>query len=112
LFKDIQHAQLVGLQPLPCLMDHSARQAYFGERKNEYRVLFSFNDEGESSMETHGVTVRTIRILRGPNLFAYMPVLQITLDIGPYEERPSNTFPGFVDRLVAWLPGLEKHECS
>lgn len=63
-------------------------------------------------METHGVTVRTIRILRGPNLFAYMPVLQITLDIGPYEERPSNTFPGFVDRLVAWLPGLEKHECS
>ncbi len=63
-------------------------------------------------METHGVTVRNIRILRGPNLFAYMPVLQITLDIGPYEERASNTFPGFVERLVAWLPGLEKHECS
>ena len=63
-------------------------------------------------METHSVTVRSIRVLRGPNLYAYMPVLKITLDIGPYEERPSNSFPGFVDRLISWLPGLYKHECS
>jgi cyanophycin synthetase len=63
-------------------------------------------------METHGVTVRSIRVLRGPNLYAYMPVLLITIDIGPYEERPSDVFPGFVDRLVAWLPGLRKHGCS
>ncbi len=63
-------------------------------------------------METHGVTVRRIRALRGPNLYAYMPVLQIELDIGPYEERPSDEFPGFVERLTTWLPGLHKHECS
>lgn len=63
-------------------------------------------------METHGVTVRNVQVLCGPNLYAYMPVLQITLDIGPYEERPSNTFPGFVERLVDWLPGLQRHECS
>jgi cyanophycin synthetase len=63
-------------------------------------------------METHGVTVRNVRVLRGPNLFAYKPVLQITLDIGPYEERPSNSFPGFVERITGWLPGLSKHECS
>src|SRR5215203_4831517 len=63
-------------------------------------------------MKTHGVDVRAIGVLCGPNLYAYMPVLQITLDIGPYEEQPSNTFPGFVERLVAWLPGLQKHECS
>lgn len=63
-------------------------------------------------MQTHGVEVRHLRVLRGPNLYAYMPVLQITLDVGPYEERPSNSFPGFVERLVAWLPGLQKHECS
>jgi cyanophycin synthetase len=63
-------------------------------------------------METHQVVVRNLRVLRGPNIHAYMPVLQITLEIGPYEERPSNSFPGFVDRLVAWLPGLHKHECS
>src|SRR5687768_17880619 len=63
-------------------------------------------------MTTHGVTVRNIRVLRGPNLYAYMPVLQVIVDIGEYETRPSNTFPGFVDRLTAWLPGLQKHECS
>jgi cyanophycin synthetase len=63
-------------------------------------------------MDTHQVDVRAIRVLRGPNIYAYMPVLQITLDIGPYEDRPSNSFPGFVERLVAWLPGLQKHECS
>jgi cyanophycin synthetase len=57
-------------------------------------------------METHDVTVRTVRALRGPNLYAFMPVLQIEMDIGPYEERPSNTFPAFVDRLTGWLPGL------
>ncbi|HEY0606414.1 MAG TPA: cyanophycin synthetase [Herpetosiphonaceae bacterium] len=63
-------------------------------------------------METHGISVRSIRALRGPNIHAYMPVLQITLDIGPYEDRPSTAFPGCVERLTAWLPGLEKHECS
>ncbi|MCC7445898.1 MAG: cyanophycin synthetase [Anaerolineae bacterium] len=63
-------------------------------------------------MKTHGVDVRSLRVLRGPNLFAYMPVLHIVMDIGPYEDRPSSSFPGFVERLTAWLPGLHKHECS
>lgn len=63
-------------------------------------------------IESHGVSIRTIRVLRGPNLYAYMPVLQIVMDIGEYEERPSNSFPGFTERITAWLPGLYKHECS
>jgi len=63
-------------------------------------------------MKTHGVDVRSLRVLRGPNLYAYMPVLHIVMDIGPYEDRPSNSFPGFVERLTTWLPGLQKHECS
>jgi cyanophycin synthetase len=66
----------------------------------------------EYDMQTHGVTVRLMRVLRGPNLYAYMPVIQVVLDIGPYEERPSATFPGFVERITAWLPGLHKHECG
>lgn len=63
-------------------------------------------------METSPIVVRSIRALRGPNVHASMPVLQIELDIGPYENRPSTSFPGFVERLTAWLPGLHKHECS
>jgi hypothetical protein len=43
-------------------------------------------------METHGVSIRVLRVLRGPNLYAYMPVLQVTLDIGPYEDRPSHVW--------------------
>jgi cyanophycin synthetase len=41
-----------------------------------------------------------------------MPVLQILLDIGPYEERPSHSLPGFIGRLTQRLPGLHRHECS
>ena len=54
-------------------------------------------------MRSDDVVVRSVRVLRGPNLYAYMPVLHIVLDTGPYEDRPSNTFPGFVERLTTWL---------
>jgi cyanophycin synthetase len=63
-------------------------------------------------MNTHGVTLRSMRALHGPNLFTRKPVLQIELDIGPYEERPSSSFPSFVERLTALLPGLYQHACS
>jgi cyanophycin synthetase len=63
-------------------------------------------------MPTDGVTIRSVKFLRGPNLFAYMPVMQVVLDIGPYERRSSDEIPGFPERLVQWLPGLQKHECS
>jgi cyanophycin synthetase len=63
-------------------------------------------------MEGHGVSIHGMRVLRGPNLFAYMPVLQVTLDIGPFEQQPNSNFPGFTERIVGWLPGLETHECS
>jgi cyanophycin synthetase len=66
----------------------------------------------DERVKAHGVRVNAIRVLRGPNLYAYMPVLEIELDIGPYEDRPSHLFPGFVERLTGWLPGLAAHHCS
>jgi cyanophycin synthetase len=63
-------------------------------------------------MEAQTVSVRTLRVLRGPNRHAYMPVLEVVLDIGPYEEHSSTAFPGVVERLTTWLPGLYTHECS
>jgi len=63
-------------------------------------------------MTSHGVTVRKVQALRGPNLYAYKTVLRVELDIGPLDDRPSNSFPGFVERLTSWLPGLHRHECS
>ena len=53
-----------------------------------------------------------IRHLRGPNLWTYRPVLEAIVDIGELEDCPSNTIPGFVDRLKAMLPSLIEHRCS
>jgi cyanophycin synthetase len=50
--------------------------------------------------------------LRGPNIWTYRPVLEAWVDIGDLEDAPSNTIPGFYERLIAWLPGLIEHRCG
>lgn len=50
--------------------------------------------------------------LRGPNIWTYRPVLEAWLDIGALEDSPSNTIPGFYERLTAWLPSLVEHRCG
>ncbi len=52
------------------------------------------------------------RILRGPNFWSRSPVVRMLVDLGSLEQYPSNTIPGFVDGLVAWIPSLEDHACS
>ena len=53
-----------------------------------------------------------IRHLRGPNLWTYRPVIEAVVDIGEFEDYPSNTLPGFVERLTTLLPTLIEHRCS
>jgi cyanophycin synthetase len=53
-----------------------------------------------------------IRYLRGPNIWTYRPVIEAIVDIGELEDFPSNTLPGFVDRLQGFLPSLIEHRCS
>ena len=53
-----------------------------------------------------------IRYLRGPNIWTYRPVIEAVVDIGELEDFPSNTIPGFVDRLKDFLPSLIEHRCS
>jgi cyanophycin synthetase len=50
--------------------------------------------------------------LRGPNMWTYRPVLEAWIDIGELEDCPSNTIPGFYERLSGWLPSLVEHRCS
>ena len=52
------------------------------------------------------------RFLRGPNFWTYRSAVEAWLDIGELEKFPSNTIPGFVDRLLEWLPSLQQHHCS
>jgi cyanophycin synthetase len=63
-------------------------------------------------MDANRVSIRSIRFLRGPNVYAHKPAMHVVLDIGPYEELPSSSFPGFTERITAWLPTLHQHECS
>jgi len=50
--------------------------------------------------------------LRGPNIWTYRPVMEVWLDIGVLEDSPSNTIPGFYERLTAWMPSLIEHRCG
>ncbi len=52
------------------------------------------------------------RVYRGPNLWSYEPSVHLVVDLGSLEEHPTNTLPGFVDGLIAVLPGLSRHSCS
>ena len=50
--------------------------------------------------------------LRGPNIWTYRPVIEVWLDLGELEECPSDTLPGFTERLTGLLPGLIEHRCG
>ena len=63
-------------------------------------------------MKRKDIRFLNILSLRGPNIWTYRPVLEAWVDIGALEECPSNTLPGFVERLCAWLPTLAVHRCS
>jgi cyanophycin synthetase len=56
--------------------------------------------------------ITSLKVLRGPNQWAYFPVLEIVVDLGRLEDFPSNTLPGFNERVMAWLPSMIEHRCS
>ncbi|MFC0350869.1 cyanophycin synthetase [Undibacterium danionis] len=58
------------------------------------------------------ITPLRISHLRGPNIWTYRPVIEVWLDIGEFEELPSNKLPGLYERLTERLPGLLQHRCG
>jgi cyanophycin synthetase len=66
---------------------------------------------------TQAVSKKSIELLRvthlkGPNIWTYRPVIEAWVDIGALEDHPSNTIPGFYERLTAMLPHLVEHRCG
>ncbi len=55
---------------------------------------------------------RRIRTLRGPNIWSRKVALEAWVDLGALKDTPSDAVPGFVDNLMALLPGLIEHRCS
>ena len=55
-----------------------------------------------------------IRTLRGPNYWSgyWKKLIVMRLDIGDYEDRPTDAIEGFYDRMVDLMPTLKTHGCS
>lgn len=55
-----------------------------------------------------------IKVLRGPNYWSVRrpKLIQMKLDLEELEERPTNTIPGFRERLESLFPSLYEHRCS
>lgn len=58
------------------------------------------------------IEVQKTTVYRGPNIWARMPVIQMIIDIGELEDRPTNKIPGFYERLTELMPSLYDHGCS
>ncbi|MFC1457445.1 cyanophycin synthetase [Microvirga arabica] len=68
--------------------------------------------QGLREMATSPMRVIERGIYRGPHLYSLTPMIRIKLDLGTLEEWPSHRLPGFTERLLALLPGLNEHGCS
>ena len=58
--------------------------------------------------------IREIRAMRGPNYWSIRrhKLIVMTLDLQEYEQMPTDTIDGFLDRLKAMFPGMYEHRCS
>ncbi|HLG39148.1 MAG TPA: ATP-grasp domain-containing protein, partial [Chitinophagaceae bacterium] len=55
-----------------------------------------------------------IKVLKGPNYWSVrrLKLIQMKLDLEEMEERPTNSIPGFMERIEKMLPSLYEHHCS
>src|SRR6476469_6166447 len=53
-----------------------------------------------------------IDTINGPNVFHHDPVIVMKLDLKEKKDLASDEIPGFNEKLLALLPGLNSHHCS
>ena len=58
------------------------------------------------------MNIEGIQVLSGPNYWSLRPCIQMRLDIGELEEKPTNKLDQFYERLKETLPSLYEHRCS
>lgn len=58
--------------------------------------------------------IREINAMRGPNYWSIRrhKLIVMVLDLEDMEDRPTNTIPGFLDRLKNMFPSMYSHRCS
>jgi cyanophycin synthetase len=58
--------------------------------------------------------ITEIKVLKGPNYWSVRrpKLIQLRLDLEEMEQRPTNTIPGFRERLEKMFPTMIEHRCS
>ncbi|MGB3085066.1 MAG: cyanophycin synthetase, partial [Saprospiraceae bacterium] len=58
--------------------------------------------------------IREINVMRGPNYWSVRrhKLIVMVLDLEELEGKPTQTIPGFLERMKTLLPGLYSHRCS
>lgn len=56
--------------------------------------------------------IRAVNALRGPNIWANFTVLEALVDLEEFKNTPSDTIPGFNQRIKDLLPSLIEHRCG
>lgn len=74
--------------------------------------MLAYANTNTEHVDKKDIKFLEIRHLNGPNIWTLRPVLEAVVDIGDLEDFPSNTIPGFYERLSSWLPSLIEHRCS
>ncbi len=68
--------------------------------------------EEQSEEQPREVSIRELRVYRGPNYYSYDQSVLMVVDIGALEDSPTDTLPGFTEELLTLLPRLSEHQCS
>lgn len=58
------------------------------------------------------VKIISMKYLCGPNIWTFKPSLEVLIDIGLFEQYPSNKLPNFYENLKKVLPTLSYHRCD
>ncbi len=90
----------------------SARGASRTSRRASTRTRKAGGSPPAGGVPRGTLTIVETRVYRGPNYWSYDPAIKLVVDLGTLEQFPSNTIPGFVDRLLETLPGVASHSCS
>jgi len=77
------------------------------ETINEYRLTELAKNKSQIKNE---IEIVDTRFYEGPNVHALFPVFEAKVDLGDFEETPSN--PLFAEKLVNLFPELAEHSCS
>jgi cyanophycin synthetase len=56
--------------------------------------------------------IQKVLKLRGPNIWANFPCLEVWIDLEEFKDTSSEMIPGFNERLMGWLPSMIEHRCS